>query len=47
MKYCDNNCQCKNCFNNIKYEKERTDAIKLDLVKSPVSFKKINMDLNN
>ena len=47
MKYCDNNCQCKNCFNNIKYEKERTDAIKLYLVKSPVSFKKINMDLNN
>ena len=47
MKYCDNNCQCKNCFNNIKYEKERTEAIKLYLVKSPVSFKKINMDLNN
>ena len=47
MKYCDNNCQCKNCLNNIKYEKERTEAIKLYLVKSPVSFKKINMDLNN
>ena len=47
MKYCDNNCQCKNCINNIKYEKERTEAIKLYLVKSPVSFKKINMDLNN
>ena len=27
MKYCDNNCQCKNCINNIKYEKERTEAI--------------------
>ena len=47
MKYCDNNCQCKNCINNIKYEKERTEAIKLYLVKSPVSSKKINMDLNN
>ena len=47
MKYCDNNCQCKNCMNNIKFEKERTEAIKLYLVKSPVSFKKINMDLNN
>ena len=47
MKYCDNNCQCKNCINNMKYEKERTEAIKLYLVKSPVSFKKINMDLNN
>ena len=47
MKYCDSNCQCKNCFNNIKYEKERNEAIKIYLVKSPVSFKKINMDLNN
>ena len=47
MKYCDNNCQCKNCLNNIKYENERTEAIKVYLVKSPVSFKKINMDLNN
>jgi len=47
MKYCDTNCQCKNCLNNIKFEKERTEAIKLYLVKSPVSFKKINMDLNN
>ena len=47
MKYCDNNCQCKSCRNNVKYEKERTEAIKLYLVKSPVSFKKINMDLNN
>ena len=47
MKYCDNNCQCKNCLNNIKFEKERTEAIKVYLVKSPVSFKKINMDLNN
>ena len=47
MKYCDNNCQCKSCKNNVKYEKERTEAIKLYLIKSPVSFKKINMDLNN
>jgi len=47
MKYCDSNCQCKNCLNNIKFEKERTEAIKIYLVKSPVSFKKINMDLNN
>ena len=47
MKYCDGNCQCKNCLNNIKYEKERSEAIRIYLVKSPVSFKKINMDLNN
>ena len=47
MKYCDSSCQCKNCLNNIKFEKERTEAIKIYLVKSPVSFKKINMDLNN
>ena len=47
MKYCDENCQCKNCLNNIKYKKERDEAIKIYLVKSPVSFKKINMDLNN
>ena len=47
MKYCDETCQCKNCINNVKYEKERAEAIKLYLVKSPVSFKKINMDLNN
>ena len=47
MKYCDANCLCKNCLNNIKYEKERSEAIRIYLVKSPVSFKKINMDLNN
>ena len=47
MKYCDVNCQCKNCLNNIKYEKERNEAIRIYLIKSPVSFKKINMDLNN
>ena len=47
MKYCDASCQCKNCLNNIKYEKERNEAIRLYLIKSPVSFKKINMDLNN
>ena len=47
MKYCEVNCQCKNCLNNIKYEKERNEAIRIYLIKSPVSFKKINMDLNN
>ena len=47
MKYCDSNCQCKNCFNNINYEKERNEAIRNYLIKSPVSFKKINLDLNN
>ena len=47
MKYCDANCQCKNCLNNIKNEKERNEAIRIYLIKSPVSFKKINMDLNN
>ena len=47
MKYCDANCQCKNCLNNLKNEKERNDAIRIYLIKSPVSFKKINMDLNN
>ena len=47
MKYCERNCQCKNCLNNINFEKDRSEAIRLYLVKSPVSFKKINMDLNN
>ena len=47
MKFCDVNCQCKNCLNNIKNEKERNEAIRLYLIKSPVSFKKMNMDLNN
>jgi hypothetical protein len=47
MKYCDANCQCKNCLNNIKNEKERNEAIRIYLIKSPVSFKKINMDLTN
>ena len=46
MKYCNSNCQCKNCFNNINFEKERAEAIKVYISKSPVSFKKINMDLN-
>ena len=45
-KYCNSNCQRKNCFNNVNFEKERTEAIKLYISKSPVSFKKINMDLN-
>ena len=47
MKYCERNCQCKNCLNNINFEKDRSEAIRLYLVKSLVSFKKINMDLNN
>ena len=47
MKYCDVNCQCKNCLNNIKNEKERNEAIRIYLIKSPLSFKKINMDLTN
>jgi len=47
MKYCNESCQCKNCINNVKFEKEREEAIKVYLVKSPVSFKKINLDLNN
>jgi hypothetical protein len=47
MKYCESTCQCKNCLNNIKFEKERNEAIRIYLIKSPVSFKKINMDLNN
>ena len=47
MKFCDVNCQCKNCLNNIKNEKERNEAIRIYLIKSPVSFKKMNMDLNN
>jgi hypothetical protein len=46
MKYCNSNCQCKNCFNNMNFEKERAEAIKVYISKSPVSFKKINMDLN-
>ena len=47
MKYCDENCQCKNCFNVVQHEQERSNAIRYYLIKSPVSFKKINMDLNN
>ena len=47
MKYCDAICQCKNCLNNIKNEKERNEAIRIYLIKSPVSFKKINIDLTN
>ena len=47
MKYCDNNCQCKNCLNNINYEKKRNEAIRIYLIKSPISFKKINLDLKN
>ena len=47
MKFCDVNCQCKNCLNNIKNEKERNEAIRIYLIKSPISFKKMNMDLNN
>ena len=29
MKYCDSNCQCNNCLNNLKNEKERNEAIML------------------
>ena len=47
MKYCEGHCQCKNCLNNIKFEKERSEAIRIYLVKSSLSFKKINLDLNN
>ena len=47
MKYCNQKCQCKNCFNNIKNEKERNEAIRVYMIKSPVSFKKLNIDLNN
>ena len=47
MKFCDVNCQCKNCLNNIKNEKERNEAIRIYLIKSPISFKKMNMDLNS
>ena len=47
MKYCDLNCQCKNCFNKIEYEKERGEAIQNYIMKSPISFKKINLDVNN
>ena len=41
MKYCDENCQCKNCFNVVQHEQERNNAIRYYLIKSPVSFKKI------
>ena len=27
MKYCDLNCQCKNCFNTLEHEKELAEAI--------------------
>ena len=47
MKYCDSNCQCKNCFNKIEHEKERGEAIQNYMMKSPISFKKINLDVNN
>ena len=47
MKYCDSNCQCKNCFNTIQHEKERGEAIQNYMMKSPISFKKLNLDVNN
>ena len=28
MKYCNNNCQCKNCFNNSNNEKERKKQLR-------------------
>ena len=47
MKYCDENCQCKNCFNVVQHERERSNAIRNYIIKSPISFKKINIDLKN
>ena len=47
MKYCDSNCQCKNCFNKIEHEKERGEAIQNYMMKSPISFKKLNLDVSN
>ena len=47
MKYCDENCQCKNCFNVVQHEQERNTAIRNYIIKSPISFKKINIDLKN
>ena len=47
INYCDKNCKCQNCCNNIFNQKERNNAIKNYLIKSPISFKKKNMDLNN
>ena len=47
MKYCNSSCQCKNCFNTNLHEKERNEAIKNYISKSPISFKKINIDMNN
>ena len=47
MKYCDENCQCKNCFNVVQHEQERSTAIRNYIIKSPISFKKINIDLKN
>ena len=41
MKYCNSLCQCKNCFNTNLHEKERNEAIKNYISKSPISFKKI------
>ena len=45
MKFCESSWQCNNCINNIKNEKERNKAIRIYLIKSPISFKKISMDL--
>ena len=47
MKFCDANCQCKNCFNTIEHEKERNESIQIYLMKSPISFKKNNLNINN
>ena len=47
MKYCDVNCQCKNCFNTIEHEKERNESIQIYLMKSPISFKKNHLNINN
>ena len=47
IKYCDSNCQCQNCCNNINNEKERNEIINNYLIKSPISFKKMKINLNN
>ena len=47
MRYCSANCQCKNCYNNINNEKKRSEAIKVYMIKSPIAFNKINIDINN
>ena len=47
MKYCDMNCQCKNCINKVVFARERNEAVQNYLMKSPISFKRSNLDSNN